>query len=209
MSTCGPDEILLQCFPIKPNNFAEIKLEIVCPMQLDTTDDRGLGATNDSRKNFLQEQPVKVEVTSKHPARVSGIVDAGSKSEVIGQNEVVHQEKERSSQLVSLSSLNGRNAVIHARRDHSIHAAYCHDTFAYPACTVAQNIEHVQRQEPLGLTVIVDASAVMQPYIDEIVEGLKSIRANVPVQLNVVGDSTKSLLLQPTYSTDPSFNCRA
>lgn len=208
VSTCGPDQILLQCFPIKPNNFAEIKLEIVCPMELDANDDAALGLPTIVEKNFLQEQLAKVELSSKHPAHISGIVEAAPKqSENVASNRSgdAHEEPNHLSQLVSMSSLNNLTAVIHAKRDHNINTVFCHDTFANPACVVEQTLSPVQRQEPLGLSVIIDASGVMQPYVDEIIEGLKSIPANIPVQLTVVGDSTKSLLTQPTYSSDPSF----
>ncbi len=209
VSTCGPDQILLQCFPIKPNNFAEIKLEIVCPMGLDANNDATLALPTIVEKNFLQEQPAKIELSSKHPTHISGIVAAKSNQSdnaISKQSDVVSEEQDHLSELVSVNSLNNLKAVIHAQRDHNIHTVFCHDNFANPACVVQQTISHEQRQEPLGLSVIVDASAVMQPYVDEIIEGLKSIPATVPFQLTVVGDSTKSLLPQPTYSSDPSFD---
>ncbi|MBI2812510.1 MAG: hypothetical protein HYX67_17025, partial [Candidatus Melainabacteria bacterium] len=208
VSTCGPDEILLQCFPIKPNNFAEIKLEIACPMELDATDDAALALPTIVEKNFLQDQPAKLELNAKHPARISGIVTAKSRQSDDGrtkQSADISEEKEHLSELVSVNSLNNLGAVIHARRDHNVHTVFCHDRFASPIGVVQQTISHVQRQEPLGLSVIIDASGVMQPYVDEIIDGLKTIPANVPVQLTVVGDSTKSLLSQPTLSSDPSF----
>ncbi len=202
VSTCGPDEILLQCFPIKPNNFAEIKLEIACPMQLEANDDAALGLPTIVEKNFLQEQPVTVALNSKRPAHISGAIDAESKQ----SSNSAQDDKNQSTKLVTTSTLNGLNAVIHAQRDHNVHTAFCHDTFANPVCVVEQNISHAQRKEPLGLRVIIDGSAVMQPYVYEIIEGLKSIPASVPVhQITVVGDKTESLIPQPMFSPDPAF----
>ncbi|MBS1952684.1 MAG: hypothetical protein JST89_00715 [Cyanobacteria bacterium SZAS-4] len=189
VSTCGPDEILVQCFPIKPNNFAEIKLEIVCPMQLEANDDAALGLPTIVEKNFLQEQPAKVILNSKRPAHLSGIIAAESKS----------SNSEQSTQLVTMNSLNGLAAVIHAERDRNIHTVFCHDTFANPSHVVEQNISHAQRKEPIWLDIIVDGSAVMQPHIDDIIAGLKELPASVPVhQITVVGDISKPLLPQPT-----------
>lgn len=198
VSTCGPDEILLQCFPIKPNNFAEIKLDIVCPMQLASNNDAALGLPTIVEKNFLQEQPAKVTVNSKRPAHVSGVIEAESKSGVI--------EADSKTQLVPITSLNDFTAMIHAQRDHNVQTIFCHDTFTTPACVVEQNICHTERKAPLGLDVVVDGSAVMLPYVEEIIEGLKSIPTTVPIrQITIVGDKNVGLIPRQLFSSDPAY----
>lgn len=182
-------------------------------MQLDANDDAALNLPTIVEKNFLQEQPAKVLLSSKRPAHISGTIASESKpsNNEQSKNEQSNNEqpskeqstKKQSTQLVTMTSLNDLNAVIHAERDHNVNTIYCHDTFANPACIVEQNISHAQRKEPQWLDIIVDGSAVMQPHVDEIIAGLKGLPANVPIhQISVVGDTSKSLLPQPTIVVD-------
>jgi hypothetical protein len=201
VSTCGPDELLVQCFPIKPSDTAQISLEIVCPMTLDEKNNALLGLPTIAEKNFLQDSLTNISITSKRPALIAKTTNPNTTN----PNPAATKLPLKFVDVVTTDELNKLNTVIHAERDQQNLTAFCHDTISQPPSLVVRKIRHQYQTAPQNLYVIVDASAVMQPYIDQIVEGLKSIPADTSVQLTIVGDATQIICKLPTKASDQEF----
>jgi hypothetical protein len=59
VSTCGPDQILVQCYPIKPYSIVKIELTIVAPFQLRSFQEGAIVLPSLSEQNFgLTSQPI-------------------------------------------------------------------------------------------------------------------------------------------------------
>ncbi len=65
VSTSGPDEILLQCFPVQPGKPLRVNLTIVCPLTLDEKEKGVLGFPIVVERNFQFSAPVQISLESK------------------------------------------------------------------------------------------------------------------------------------------------
>ncbi len=200
ISMSGKDSVLVQCYPVAKGTKTRIRLHIVAPMVVTDYSEAAVVLPTFEERNFAIPIQHKIALEGKTRISVAGIESAANNATVVNAR--------------IDNSLLGRFAAIpHVRRtwdespapltmrppDSPIEARKL-EYFALPdglfqAGIVAGN--YVQQPEATGrknLTIVVDKSVTMAPYINEIVDGLASAPDNLNVTLVQVKDADELLL---------------
>lgn len=62
VSTCGSDQILVQCYPVRPGQTVKVKLQIAAPMSVTKDKQAKLMMPAFLERNFQVDTPVKVNI---------------------------------------------------------------------------------------------------------------------------------------------------
>lgn len=190
ISTSGPDEVLLQCFPVQPQKATEVRLSIVCPMSLDENLQGVLGFPIIVEKNFQADVPVKISLKSK-------------KSLVLAVEKTVSNSPEEGSfdltSSAQLPALENFQALVRADRDANCTIVFCRDNFAPEKNVIQRRIGKERFAAPRKLLVIVDGSENMRPAIAEVAAGLHDLA--VQSEILLVSDDSSVV-----FKGDPGVN---
>lgn len=180
VSTCGPDEVLFQCFPVRPEQFAAVRLSYVCPLVMCKNDHAVVGLPTIVEKNFQHESPMQVTIQS------SGAVSStccdlknDTANHLVGS--------------VSTSNIDQLNVFIRGQRNSKCHEVFCRNIFDGQKSLIERTLRREQFPTPQRLFIVVDASAPMRAHMPEITKGLQALPSGLPVELVVVGDQSVTL----------------
>lgn len=203
VSWCGPDEALVQCFPVGPGKTIQVHLSIACPLALSDDASAEIGLPAIIEKNFIQAEQVKLRLTSsqnlipsinslaaRRDQRKSSIVPAALASRFYVDG------------VVDASLLDTLATVARAARDPHCGTVFCRNKFDQERTIVERHIDRESHPLPKHLLIIVDGSTLMAPYISEIVKGLKQLSSVQSVELQLIGDETKTLFAGATEGSD-------
>ena len=223
LSTCGPDQVLLQCFPVHPGSQMKVKLTVVSPLAMDEKQDVALELPTFIERNFQVGDSTKISVESNtevslpnsktvlkeipseesktsEPSNVPAL--PGSAADLRSPAHVPDSEKSRGSKnafrwkldgTVTASQLSSFSSIIHSARDKNCKTVLCHDTFVNPPKIVEREIVETHYPLPANLAVLIDGSASMKGHMPEIVEGLRALPSSVTAKIVVIGDQEKLL----------------
>ena len=167
VTTCGPDRVLVQCFPISPNGgIMKIRIGITAPLILDSLAsgsfvwphflERNFGIANGFKHSLWLEQP-------------------DQNQNMVGMHE-------------DLSETN-LSASVHIT---AIHRHPEVDAVWTPSGTngqvIRQTISPVKVTPPARIVIVLDGSAGMKQYLPELVRGLDEIPETAEVALVVASD---------------------
>lgn len=209
VSTCGPDTILVQCYPIRPQSKMTVRLKIVSPLAINEMSNAILMLPTFEERNFQISSPHSICMISKEDIAAPGI------SLVVSQSD--HQKKLTGN--VDNARLARFGAVIHAKRDTKCNFFRCHDKFSSDGTNsalfryrdkfdfgdVVTVVASTSYPLPANLTIIVDGSIGMSQYMPSIAQGLRNLPASICSKLEFVQDRTNDLCEAGTKPSDPSF----
>ncbi len=186
VSTCGLDQILIQCFPVQPESTMKVRLKIAAPLILaEDKKSAALVLPAFEERNFQFEVPDSVSIT----------VSKVSMGDLAEQHRAV---------LLEPAQLARFAGVLNFERDPKCVVAVTTNSIAADGSKVARRVTSPTYKMPEKIVVLIDGSASMQHYVQDLATGLKNIPSAVNTQIVVVGDETAYLGKQ-SYSNTSEF----
>lgn len=170
VSTCGSDQILVQCYPVRPGQTVKVKLQIAAPMSITKDKQAKLMMPAFLERNFQVDTPVKVNIQSSEPLAAGGLKGDIDNAKLACFGAVVSAPRNATSEAISYQGkeLPGQFNITRNLR---------------PAAYTGIN----------SLLIVIDGSASMQQSFAQIAEALKAVPPSMQVQIKVVGDTTTEL----------------
>lgn len=178
VSTCGIDQILVQCFPVHPDAALKVKLKIITPLSANGNGSASLMMPVFMERNFQVESATAVDIESG------------------GKHLQGNFENEKIAKFA---------AFFHVDRDPNLNKVYCEDKDSSPARILERDIAAPQIPKPKKLSVIIDGSIGMKDALPSIIEGLKSVPNDVPTELILVADESRVLCSAATIPGSSAF----
>lgn len=176
VSTCGSDQVLVQCYPVRPGQTVKVKLQIAAPMSITKDKQAKLIMPAFSERNFQVDTPVKVDIQSSEPTAAGGFKGDIENAKLACFGAIVSAPRKANGEAISYEGkeLPGQ-------------------------FNITRNLRPAAYNGINSLLVVIDGSASMQPYFAQIAEALKAVPPSMQVQIKVVGDTTTELYpgLQP------------
>jgi hypothetical protein len=172
VTTCGPDRILVQCFPIPPDGEMRIRLGITAPLNLDDRQDAVLALPRIVETNFPADRTLRHAVwvegtgTMRAPGLLADHTPAGA-SAVRGE-------------LADLT------APLHIQRNPTVAAAWTPDP-RHPGQIILQRLTPAPPTPPSLLVIVLDTSRGMQPFAESL--AALPLPVGTRVKLVVAGDA--------------------
>jgi hypothetical protein len=199
VSTCGSDQILVQCYPVKPGETVKVKLQIAAPMTMAQNKQATLMLPAFLERNFQVDLPIKVNIKSNElltAGALKSTAEAVPPANEVTTDLVKPDETEPSyiltgdmqnSQLadfgIVISAPRNTNKTITSYTGNELPGQYKITRFLRPA----------SYNKVKSLIILVDGSASMQSSFVPIAEALKQLPSNLYAQVKVVGDQTYEL----------------
>ena len=170
VSTCGSDQILVQCYPVRPGQTVKVKLQIAAPMSITKDKQAKLMMPAFLERNFQVDTPVKVNIESSAAQAAGGLKGDIDNAKLACFGAVVSAPRNANSEAISYQGkeLPGQFNITRNLR---------------PAAYSGIN----------SLLIVIDGSASMQQSFAQIAEALRAIPPSMQVQIKVVGDTTTEL----------------
>ncbi|MCA9802640.1 MAG: hypothetical protein KC777_11785 [Cyanobacteria bacterium HKST-UBA02] len=173
VSACGPDRILIQCFPVRPGKTARVTVSITAPLALSSMDRASLSLPVMLEKNF-------------DDAGCKNSVDIGGGNAVASRFDLMSPACAASSSIANFApeSL----PAISVSRDRRVTEVYAADRFQGEGAIIRKEIAPESHPRPSSLTVIVDGSRSMAEHARSIASGLARLPADIPHKIIFVRD---------------------
>lgn len=196
VSTSGPNEVLIQCFPVQPAVPVTIKVSMICPMALKGLDKGCLELPVMSEENFHEPTSTRLTVGSTAIVTVNESHTTEKDAQISGQSPLTTElDPTRMAQFAY---------SIVCKRDKSCTSAYAADQLN--GDLVTRTIKPDEHPMPRKLIVVVDGSAAIAKYIREIAQGLKYIPRDSSIELYKIGDdSTNKAICGDVHANDSTY----
>ncbi|CAN5554694.1 hypothetical protein BH11CYA1_BH11CYA1_08430 [soil metagenome] len=185
VSTCGADQILVQCYPVKPGETVKVKLQIAAPMTLSQSRKATMMLPAFLERNFQVDSPVKVDIKSSEPL-IAGALKSSEESTTARPSYALKGEVENA-QLACFGT------VIAAPIRANVKLISYDMKELLGQGKITRSLQPTSYRGVKNLTIIVDGSSSMQPFYPQIAEALKALPASLNVQIKVVGDQNAEL----------------
>jgi hypothetical protein len=190
VTTCGPDRILVQCFPVPPNGGKmKTRIGITAPLALTNAAAGCLCWPAIVERNFSMSQDFHHSLWMESPAPLSAV---GGK--------LMAEEPKPGSHLlrgeVKDRELSESATVMRVDRPGEVRQAWARDT-RQAGRIVRQRIQEEPVSVPRRLVVVVDGTEGMKPYLDDVADALSALPAGVEFNLLVAQDGVLEFWDQP------------
>ncbi len=194
VSMCGPDLLLVQCFPVRPDDKMLVKIYMAAPMQMTKADHASLMLPAFDERNFQIDVHHDIELTSK--GKSVDIACKELKTELKGDTLLV-------SGAVDTAELARGDTTLSASRNPQVTTVFAN---AYTEPTgqelvpVVHSINEAQLSpavehysQPTTLTVLIDGSVGMAPFLPQVMKGLEAIPTSLNTKYVLLKDEEKLL----------------
>lgn len=202
VSTCGPDQILVQCFPVHPGGDLKVDLHIVAPMVLgQKTSEASFSLPTFVERNFQMDDNTLFEVLPAAQERLAdraafnfrlagGVSVNSQKSNNSDASKMIGSPASTSKVLkVSNEQLADFKAIVTANRNGQLQQLSFTDPFLTPTKKVIFHPGPQYFKRPDELTVLIDGSISMKGYMAEIAKGLRSLPKETKLRVFILGDA--------------------
>lgn len=175
VTTCGPDRVLMQCFPVPPNGTMKVRIGISSPLIPDGDGKAMFALPYFVERNFGTDIGVKHSLYIVSPASMSY---AGSDSERIVST-------------VSDQELTG-NHWITCTRNPSARVSWCLDS-SDPRFAVVQTLAKGESHTPKNIVLVIDGSCKLKESRAEIAAALEQLPADCRYSVVLAADEPTQL----------------
>lgn len=212
VSMAGKDSVLVQCYPVVKGTRTKIRLHIVAPLVITGDLEESLVLPTFEERNFAVTNPHKISLTSKNkisvPGRETNLAEKNGLFELntsfdnalLARFEAVPRINGMWKEAPGELTIRPPESSAQARQELYPNLPDSILGGAGSGIPVAANLS----AKPKGLTIVIDKSITMAPYIKEIVAGLKAAPTTLPVSIVEVKDGY-SLLCAEARSNQPNF----
>jgi len=190
VTTCGPDRILVQCFPVPPNGGKmKARIGITTPLALTNAAAGCLRWPSIVERNFSMSEDFHHSLWMESPTPLAAL---GGK--------LVAEEPKPGSHLlrgeVKDRDLSESATVMRVDRPGEVRQAWARDT-RQEGKIVRQQIQEVPVSVPRRLVLVVDGTEGMKPYLDDVADALKALPEGVEFNLLMAQDGVVEFWDQP------------
>ncbi|MBI5568925.1 MAG: hypothetical protein HY914_03180 [Desulfomonile tiedjei] len=182
VTTCGPDRVLVQCFPIPPQGGTmRLRLGMTVPLILDREERALLQLPRFVERNFrVGSEPqhlVWIESRSKVRSGVSSLTPEQPSSELYAVRGTLTENE-----------LAGPGCLIEAERSRAASMCWAEDPSRDKDGIVLQTIRQEPANAPEAVVVVVDGSQSLARPRSEVAETIARIPAGIKVSAVIAGD---------------------
>jgi hypothetical protein len=187
VTTCGPDRVLMQCFPVPPSGGRmKVRLGITAP----------LGMTN-LNSGFLQwphfiERNFTIRDSFQHLLWMAGPTPL----EPVGKGLTAEPAKNGGGSLhgkLNDPELNSPGSGMLVRRDPAIRSVWTADTRSTPGTIIRQTLVEKAVTTPARVAVVVDGSREMEEVLPDVADALAAIPNTTEVLLLLARDGCREI----------------
>lgn len=198
VSMAGKDSVLVQCYPVVKGTKTKIRLHIVAPLVVSTKAEESLVMPTFEERNFAITIPHKIDLTSTSDISLNG---TGS----VANGKLNQLKRELDNSVMSRFEAVARVGVTQNPAADSLTirppqtVAEIHREFfsLLPEASISPMVQalsqNIGSRQNRSLTVIVDKSVTMSPYVADIVNGLKAAPKALPITIMEVKDGNNTL----------------
>jgi hypothetical protein len=188
VTTCGPDRILMQCFPVQPNGgIMKVRLGITAPLSLDSLDKGYFPWPHFLERNFHVAPDFKHTLVAESSLPLSG----GYGAATLAKSET-HPFMLR--EMATEVSLENSPKSIVVQRSSGVTNAW--ESLA-DGKIVRQIIRPAPATIPSRLVIVVDGSVGMKKFIHEVVAAISEIPDTTEIAVVLAGDGVRFLTERP------------
>jgi hypothetical protein len=193
VTTCGPDRVLLQCFPVPPDGgVMKVRIGVTAPLALASPDQGRFVWPRFLERNFGIGPDLKHALWIESPTALMP-EQGGQVSTQTGARPVTFHE------TVSEARLAASPETIVIRRPASVGPVWT--PAAEPGRIIRQTIQPVSPSLPSRLVVVLDGSEGMQPGAREFAGALAGIPETTEIAVIIADDQQKELNARPQKAT--------
>lgn len=193
VTTCGPDRVLMQCFPVPPNGgVMKVRLGITAPLVLES-----LGQGHFVWPRFL-ERNFGIGANFKHTLWIESRTQlnnqkAAASSAQTGKHPFAFHESASEADLAAIPR------TVQIQRSPEIETAWTPTDET--GSIIRQNIQVVPATIPARVVVVMDGSEGMQSAAQELVEALAGIPESTEITVLIASDDQKVPAAKPEKAT--------
>ncbi|HYG23473.1 MAG TPA: VIT domain-containing protein [Verrucomicrobiae bacterium] len=191
VTTCGPDRVLMQCFPVPPNGgVMKVKLGMTVPLILPTAERGQFLWPKFIERNFALQPGVKhdlwIESTSALANGISKAAQPQSATRPFALRAAIPD-----------SELSGKGHLISVARDPLVTEVFANDDTGE---TFRQRVQPRAARKVKRVAIVVDGSSNMEPHAQAIAAALDKVPAELEAALFIAGHDGESF--SETLSTE-------
>ena len=179
VTTCGPDQILMNCFPVPPRGTMRVRIGITSPLILH--DDH----TARYRPPFIVERNYGLPSASSHSLWIES-TGALAASPALAAAGFGHRTASTLHGGIPHTLLSSGEASFTVDRSHVPATSWTRS--CDNDAIVVQDIVHQQSVRPAMLYVVVDGSIAMREHAGTVAASLRAIRHDIPLTVYLAGD---------------------
>lgn len=198
VSMCGPDLVLVQCFPVRPSDKMLVKLSIVAPLTMSKADKASLIMPSFDERNFQIDVHHDIDLSSK-----TKLADAPLKSLTVATQAL----SEHITGGVDTAELARGEATLNFSRNPEVTVAWADRKSVAPANGAVEvvrphswAVESAEVQlrpdhyiAPTALTLLVDGSTGMAPFLPSVLKGLEALPKTIKTDMILVKDAATAI----------------
>jgi len=197
VSACGPDRVLVQCFPVNSGQSVSVHLGIAAPLTPWTRSEAALQLPTFCETNFQADSPQKLSMVSTGIPSVSWtsiqtFARPGGQFTLSGE--------------ISASATVTGGATIRFARDPALLRVAHWDPFEPGQIVISEIVEQSMALKPRRLWVVLDGSISMIPYIPDVAQALQHLPRSLPTQVTLASDRVTKLRAEHSMPSDRAFS---
>lgn len=182
----GPDQVLVQCFPVQPQSEMKIRIGITLPMVLGQKDKGDLFLPVFLARNFGIPETTRhaVWLESQLPLKaVPGLTMEQPEKKLFALRG-----------MLPSSGLSTLRVAIECTRAENRRTAWSPNPVAEGDTIIYQSIENVIQKESKNVIIVLDGSMAMAEAKTKLVNALKKLPLHTPVAMVLAADNVKEIL---------------
>ncbi len=182
VSTSGIDQLLVQCYPVGPNETMTVKLQIAAPCDIDSKGYAVLVIPAFLERNFQVTVPVQIDIQSTKPFICRGMISDPGPPENFSKT--IHYVGK-----IDPTPNDGVVPTIAVERDSKCNQVWCKSDKFPGGANIVRDLSQARYIGVKHLIVVVDGSGGMRQYMPQIAHGLMALPSRMTAKLKVIGDS--------------------
>jgi len=196
VTTCGPDRVLVQCFPVPPDGKTmKVRIGITTPLLLLDETNALLTWPHFAERNFT------IRDVFRHSVWVE------SHGEITSKNASLAAEQPKPGVFTLRGELTDPALSVQTigiKRDASVREVCARDTFSSPTTFVCQKLVEVPATPPQRVVLVIDGSTGMEQVYPAIANSVPKIPAGIAIEAFIAGD-TVSVVRPANIKADVDF----
>lgn len=187
VTTSGPDQVLVQCFPVPPNGgIMKIRFGVSAPVNPLSATEAGMALPRIVEHNFAIPDGFRHALWAESPNRLAGGRETSATQEAATGFHALR------GQIPDHEMASG--LVLNAARSPGISFAWTLDGRSDSPRWIIQKTIETTREKPAGLIIVVDGSRPMRAQAERLAEELAKAAPGCPVSLILAADIPALLL---------------
>ncbi|MHB9026926.1 MAG: VIT domain-containing protein [Armatimonadota bacterium] len=194
VTTCGPDRVLVQCFPVPANGgVMKIRLGITAPLMLDTPDKGLLALPHMVEQNFASSTALRHRVWLESKRQASALLP-GLHAEQAGNG--VHAVRGE----ITDSAFARLRSALQFSRNPAVVSAWTPDAVNPRRALIRERIARTKGDTFQRIILVIDGSRCMRESIPALIRGLESLPTGREFAVLLAGDNVHTVMPLQTVS---------